>query len=189
MENSYLLLFRVLSRPGPQISRSGALSWIQCKLGKQYLCKKLPSGNRTHVLVFARFPICFWSKSGWNEDRISSCTNYLQSPLTEFDQKIYSSHQVKCKYLILHQNTKDPSQYQIHNPITPQCWFMLFAMRQFLSWIHALFSIAPKPSRLGYMGMSPQKWEGTIWSETNDQWQRRPIELVQTECWSKGCRC
>ena len=129
----------MLSRPGPQFSRSGALSWIQCKLGKQYLCKKLPSGNRTHVLVFARFPICFWSKSGWNEDRISSCTNYLQSPLTEFDQKIYSSHQVKCKYLILHQNTKDPSQYQIHNPISPQCWFMLFAMRHFLSWIHTLF--------------------------------------------------
>ena len=30
----------MLSRPGPQSSTSRALTWIQCKLGKQYLEKK-----------------------------------------------------------------------------------------------------------------------------------------------------
>ena len=34
-------LFWVVSRPGPQASTSGALTWIQCKLGKQYLWKKV----------------------------------------------------------------------------------------------------------------------------------------------------
>ena len=29
-----------MSRPGPQTSTSRALTWIQCKLGKQYLVKK-----------------------------------------------------------------------------------------------------------------------------------------------------
>ena len=33
-------LFWMLSRPGPQSSTSRALTWIQCKLGKQYLEKK-----------------------------------------------------------------------------------------------------------------------------------------------------
>ena len=32
--------FWVVSRPGPQTSTSRALTWIQCKLGKQYLVKK-----------------------------------------------------------------------------------------------------------------------------------------------------
>jgi len=31
------ILFWVLSRPGPQTFTSRALTWIQCKLGKQYL--------------------------------------------------------------------------------------------------------------------------------------------------------
>ena len=34
------ILFWVVSRPGPQTSTSRALTWIQCKLGKQYLVKK-----------------------------------------------------------------------------------------------------------------------------------------------------
>ena len=34
------LLFWVVSRPGPQTSTSRALTWIQRKLGKQYLVKK-----------------------------------------------------------------------------------------------------------------------------------------------------
>ena len=34
-------LFWVISRPGPQASTSGALTWIQCKLGEQYLWKKV----------------------------------------------------------------------------------------------------------------------------------------------------
>ena len=34
-------LFWVMSRPGPQASTSRALTWIQCKLGKQYLLKKV----------------------------------------------------------------------------------------------------------------------------------------------------
>ena len=33
-------LYWMLSRPGPQSSTSRALTWIQCKLGKQYLEKK-----------------------------------------------------------------------------------------------------------------------------------------------------
>ena len=36
----WLKLFWVVSRPGPQTSTSRALTWIQCKLGKQYLVKK-----------------------------------------------------------------------------------------------------------------------------------------------------
>ena len=34
------MLFWVVSRPGDQSSTSRALTWIQCKLGKQYLVKK-----------------------------------------------------------------------------------------------------------------------------------------------------
>ena len=37
----HLKLFLVVSRPGPQNSTSRALSWIQCKLGKHYLWKKV----------------------------------------------------------------------------------------------------------------------------------------------------
>ena len=37
MRNLGIFLFWVVSRPGPQASTSGALTWIQCKLGKQYL--------------------------------------------------------------------------------------------------------------------------------------------------------
>ena len=51
-------------------------------------------------LVFIRLPICFWSKSGWNEERIRSCSNCLQFLSTQ--HRIWPENKLKSPVALVY---------------------------------------------------------------------------------------
>ena len=85
VNKEYILIFWVVSRPGPQSFTSRALSWIQCKLGKHYSWKKvtLPlESNPEPTPIRGDWLPIFWKAKQSSRIGHSSITHYLTKDWT-----------------------------------------------------------------------------------------------------------